>query len=70
MFRKDSYYCDHCGAWLAGEVTYGTDKLDLCKECFEKEFTYCSSCHDVIRQEEAQYIQDQPYCSMCSRRKP
>ena len=65
--NEEAQYCTCCGDYyLDDEITeVGYDDY-VCESCFDENYTTCEDCGEVIRRDDACWIDDEPYCDSCA----
>lgn len=65
-------YCSHCECWHREEEYYvrhynSWGGAHICETCYNEDFTTCSDCGEIIRNEDTYYIEgeDRDVCSDC-----
>lgn len=57
--------CDICGTRIWRDDDYGDSSIILCRDCFNRSYTNCCRCDELLRREDACYVDGEPYCSCC-----
>ena len=63
--------CSSCGNEVSEDdddlhrVTEGDEKLALCQSCYDKEYTTCDRCSEVIPRESSFKVEDDIWCESC-----
>ena len=71
--------CSHCGARIWRDENAGDESTPLCQDCYDRHYTNCHSCGDIIRISQTYYAcesdgNEYPFCydcyTGCTSRKP
>lgn len=62
-----TFTCDCCGGVYTNELRNSTVTGDyVCNDCANENYVRCTSCEMYVHQDEAEWIDDEPYCRSCA----
>ena len=64
LTEEEELFCAECGCVLNGE-RHEVDGEFYCDDCFEREFTVCEHCGEIIRKEYSHSYGGDDYCDDC-----
>ncbi len=63
---EETVICDRCGERIWNSENEGDDSISLCTPCYERYYTHCDICGELINLDDANYDDDDgPYCDEC-----